>query len=229
MLILGIETSGHRGSIAVCDGANGLAEVELESIGRRHAQTLVSQIDATLGRLQSHPRDLQAVAVSIGPGSFTGLRVGVTCAKTLAYATGCHLSAVDTLAAIAANSPGDVEVVSVVSDAQRGELFVGTYRRQPDGSWVSADNSTDAPVTIVSAESWLGSRAVGETFSGPGLQKYRPLVRQDCRILPENLWTPRARVVAEIGLRKIERGELADPEQLEPFYLRRSAAEERYG
>ena len=71
--------------------------------------------------------------MSVGPGSFTGLRVGVVCAKTLAYATGARLAAVDTLEAIAANSPPDVETVHVITDAQRGDLFVGTYRRTADG------------------------------------------------------------------------------------------------
>src|ERR1700685_4685945 len=101
MLILGTEPPGAGGSIAFCRDGVCLAEQSLEGAPRRHAQTLVSQIEATLGRLEFKMADLEGVAVSVGPGSFTGLRVGVVCAKTLAYAIGCPLAAGDTLAAIA--------------------------------------------------------------------------------------------------------------------------------
>src|SRR5207302_9751075 len=82
------------------------------------------------------PRDCQLVAVSVGPGSYTGLRVGVVCAKTLAYVVNCRLAAVDTLQSIACNSPVDVAVVEVICDAQRGDLFAGTYARDVHGEWV---------------------------------------------------------------------------------------------
>ncbi len=84
------------------------------------------------------------MAVSVGPGSFTGLRVGVVCAKTLAYANGCQLAAVDTLEAIAANSPADVVSVHVIADAQRGDLFVADYCRKSIVEW-----DRDRPPRIV--------------------------------------------------------------------------------
>jgi len=220
-LTLGIETSGLEGSIALCCGEECLSEALLEEAPRRHAQTLVSQIGVLLREAGSSVRDLGAVAVSIGPGSFTGLRVGVVCAKTLAYVTGCRLAAVDTLRAIAANSPAGVDCVHVIADALRGDAYVATYRFC-EGTW-----STEQPPTIAAAQSWLAERAPGEVISGPGLTAHAQFVPPDCRQLPAEAWTPRARVVAQLGLVQLERGDTADCATLVPFYLRRSAAEER--
>jgi tRNA threonylcarbamoyladenosine biosynthesis protein TsaB len=223
MLILGIETSGLRGGIAVCRDGACLAETALENAPRRHAQTLVTQIQVTLADLDVRIADLDAVAVSIGPGSFTGLRVGVVCGKTLAYATGCRLAAVDTLEAIAANSPADLAEVHVIADAQRGDLFLGTYRRSADDDWIRTD-----PPSIVLAAEWMARLQAGDVVTGPGLTTVDRLPASAAwRTLPESAWTPSPRTVAQIGARQIARGLLADCATLEPFYLRRSAAEER--
>jgi tRNA threonylcarbamoyladenosine biosynthesis protein TsaB len=220
-LTLGIETSGLAGSIALSRGEECLCEAFLEEAPRRHAQTLVSQIGAMLREAGHKVRDLDAVAVSIGPGSFTGLRVGVVCAKTLAYVMGCRLAAVDTLQAIAANSPVGVDHVYVVADALRGDAYVASYGFH-DGTW-----TTEQPPTIAAAQTWLAERTPGGVISGPGLATYAQFVPPGCRQLPAEAWTPRARVVAQLGLVQLERGDAADCATLVPFYLRRSAAEER--
>src|SRR4051812_47674672 len=108
MLTLAIETSGPNGSVALSrDGA--LIDVQtLEREGRRHAQTLVVTIKSMFERAGLRAADCNVVGVSIGPGSFTGLRVGVVCAKTFAYATGAQVVAIDTFEAIAAASPDEV-------------------------------------------------------------------------------------------------------------------------
>ena len=222
MLILGIETSGPHGGIAICQDGVCLAESQLENAPRRHAQTLVIQIRDMFNRLGLRFSMLDAVAVSVGPGSFTGLRVGVVCAKTLAYATGCRLAAVDTLEAIAANSPPEVASVNVIDDAQRGDIFVATYHRSSDVGWLR-----NAPPAIFRADAWLASLTEGEIVSGPGLANYCDSAGRIWRCLPETLWTPRARTVATIGALQIERGLSADCAALEPFYVRRSAAEEK--
>lgn len=220
-LVLGIETSGHAGGIALCVGAVCLGEAQLEEAPRRHAQTLVAQIGALIRGADCRTRDLDAVAVSIGPGSFTGLRVGVVCAKTLAYATGCRLAAVDTLRAIAANSPAEVTRVHVLADALRGDAYAATYE-QVDGAWTERQS----PVIAASA-SWLSERTSGDVISGPGLTVFAEHVPPTCRQLPAECWTPRALVVAQLGLEQLARGRTADCATLVPFYLRRSAAEER--
>src|SRR5262245_22963627 len=112
MLTLAVETSGPVGSVALLDGEQCLDERVLE-LGRHHGQALVPEIGRLLAGQGRMPRDCALIAVSAGPGSFTGLRVGIVCAKTLAYAAGCRVAAVDTLLAIACNSPGEVAAVQV--------------------------------------------------------------------------------------------------------------------
>src|SRR5438552_3091101 len=99
-LTLAIETSGIVGSIALCSDGERIEERTLQ-LGRHHGQSLIPELRQLLEDHRRKPRDCDLIAVSIGPGSFTGLRVGVVCAKTLAYVTGSRVAAVDTFHAIA--------------------------------------------------------------------------------------------------------------------------------
>ena len=223
MLTLGIETSGRAGAVALCRDGRCLAERLLEQAGRRHAQTLVAEIGRLFDEFDLRPADCNLVAVSIGPGSFTGLRVGVVCAKTFAYATGCSLTAVDTYQCIAENSPNDVHDVWVTGDAQRDELYVGRYRRDEDRSWVPT-----AEITIVAGRPWCRARTSSDVVSGPGIDRFESELASACRVLGPEYRDPRAAVVARLGERKLGRSGPDDFWSLEPFYLRRSAAEEKW-
>jgi tRNA threonylcarbamoyladenosine biosynthesis protein TsaB len=223
MLTLGIETSGRTASIALRSGGRTLVERTLGDTGRRHAQTLVAEIDAALKEQGRRAGDIGLVAVSIGPGSFTGLRIGVVCAKTLAYATGCRLAAVDTFACIAENSPSDVDDVCVIADAQRGELYVGRYRRIPSGEFEATQ-----PIAIVPGEAWCSALMSQHVVSGPGVARFERELPPECRVLPADLREPSAGRVAELGQRRLERLGPDNFWTLEPFYLRKSSAEEKW-
>lgn len=221
MLVLAIETSGQIASLALLRGGVCLEERALEGAGRRHAQLLIPEADRLFRDHGLRLRQCEAAAVSVGPGSFTGLRIGVVFAKMLAYATGCELAAVETLHVIAENSPEDVHDVFVVSDAQRGQLYVGGYRRRDD-EFVASQS-----IRIVDAATWCNRRAASDVVGGPGLQRLDAELRGRCRVLEEDLRRPRAAVVARLGQRKLESGRGDSPWSLEPFYLRKSAAEEK--
>ncbi|MBT6154599.1 MAG: tRNA (adenosine(37)-N6)-threonylcarbamoyltransferase complex dimerization subunit type 1 TsaB [Planctomycetaceae bacterium] len=222
MNILGIDTSGREGSLALrCDGRC-TDERALAKTGRRHAQTLVAEIDSLVRESGLDFTDLDGVAVSIGPGSFTGLRVGVTCAKTLAWATGCHVAAVDTLRVIAQRAPDDVDNIHVISDAQRGELFVGRYVRGEDGLFVRVGE-----IEISAAAKWCDQRTPDCVVTGPGLEKYADGFASSVRLLESEQRLPSASIVARFGEQQICVEETADLWSLEPLYLRRSAAEEK--
>jgi tRNA threonylcarbamoyladenosine biosynthesis protein TsaB len=223
MLTLAIETSGPIGTVALLDEDRGLEERTLE-LGRHHGQALVPEIGRLLADHGRRARDCGLIAVSAGPGSFTGLRVGVVCAKTLAYAAGCPVAAVDTLLAVACNSPAGIAVVQAVCDAQRGDLFVGRYTRDAAGTWARA-----AEITIENAEAWLAGLGREDAVSGPGLAGLEGRVEKaTCIVLPNDCWQPRASAVGQIACRAAERGEVSDPWSLEPFYFRRSSAEEKW-
>ncbi len=233
LLTLGVETSGLAGAVVLRRDGQTIESVTLQQAGRRHAQTLISEVDALLHRASLTAKQLQVVAVSIGPGSFTGLRVGGVFAKTLAYAVGCRLIAVDTFRAIAAASSHEASEVFVVSDAQRGELFVGRYSL--DGSATVQTNpkreqgrtSENLPtrqgeISIESADSFC-QRAGEIAISGPAAATLPPTMR----VLAPEFHQPRAEFIAMLGEQQAFAGEQSDLWQLEPFYLRRSAAEEK--
>lgn len=226
MLVIGIETSGLSGSVALNRDGHCLESRSLEQAGRRHAQTLVLELHQLLAGHHLTPREVEAVAVSRGPGSFTGLRVGMVCAKTFAYATGCRFVAVDTFAAVAMNCPPDTTDVWVVEDAQRGDLFAGRYRRGDDGDWEQA-----SPIEMVSAEQWLPLRSPNETITGRGLLRCDlSLTRARC-LTGEEIMRPGAAAVASRGERMLVHRHSATDVDFDlwkaiPFYIRPSAAEE---
>jgi tRNA threonylcarbamoyladenosine biosynthesis protein TsaB len=222
MLTLAIETSGPLGSVALFESGALLAEQSLE-LGRQHGQSLIPTIRDLLVSCGTLPRNLGAVAVSIGPGSYTGLRVGVVCAKTLAYAANCQLVAVDTLHAVACNSPADITTVEVICDAQRGDLFSGKYARDASSQWIPEHETRQIPV-----DAWAHEVKSTDTVSGPGLDKFAHLVAGRCRVLSADFRRPLATWVGRLGIEKLKSGQAADLWSIEPLYLRRSSAETQW-
>lgn len=220
-VVLGVETSGQQGTLSLLRDKDVLKSCTLAQPGRRHAQTLVSEVHRLLDESGLAPSQVELVAVSIGPGSFTGLRVGVVFAKTYAYATGAALVAVDTLCAIAAECPAEFPRVHVIADAQRGELFLGTYHRDSQG-----DFRREGAIRIVSADEWAATLDASDVVAGPGLDRLNAC-SGDFRTIEQRSQAPAAETIARLGLHQLLAGNRSDPWDLEPFYLRRSAAEER--
>lgn len=228
MIVIGLETSGLVGSVALLRDGELLAERSLGEAGRRHAQSLVLELHDLLQSHGAKPHDVQVIAVSKGPGSFTGLRVGLVCAKTFAYATGCQFVAVDTFEALADNCPLEVRDVWIVENAQRGDFFVGRYARDEAGRLRQA-----GPIQTVVAEGWLAARMADETITGPGLA-HADLQSVRARLLTDEAFArPRAGAIAKLGQhRLLDRDATSPPDDFDfwkavPFYIRPSAAEEQ--
>lgn len=222
MLTLALETSGFGGSLALLDGGNLLGERILDS-RRRHAQTLVPEIQALLQDHGKQATDCQLLAISCGPGSFTGLRVGITCAKTMAYATGAQIAAVPTFPCIAAACPADASNVLVILNAQREELFIGSYSRTSSGLWIESE-----ALRIERVDTWLEKLRPGDIVTGPGVEPIVSQVAKKCRVLPEEFWQPQAHWVGRIGQDLVASGQVTTCWELEPYYVRKSAAEEKW-
>jgi tRNA threonylcarbamoyl adenosine modification protein YeaZ len=165
MRVLAIETVGTTGSVALLQGDAVVAESVLDP-AQRSAQSLAPAIDELLRRHGWQPAQVELVAVATGPGSFTGLRIGVATAKVLAYAVGCPILDVDTMSAIAWRVPRDVERFSVVVDAQRGELFVADFERTADGRLSGGDTTR-----IVDAAQWIAALEGGRTGQVVGARR----------------------------------------------------------
>ncbi len=223
MRILALETSGLAGSVAACEDARLLAQIELAPAARS-ARTLAPAVHELLAAVGWQGPTIDLVAVSAGPGSFTGLRVGVTTAKVLAYAWRCRLVGVDTLECIARHMRAEAAAdrLAVVLDAGRGQVFAAGFRRTPTGGL-----EPDAPTSLVHAATWLASLEPGVVVAGPALTELAPRLPAYVRVAPPELWYPCAWGVALAALERHKRGEQDDPFTLVPRYLRPSAAEEK--
>lgn len=221
MNILGIETSSFSASAALeSDGA--LACEYVFASGPRHNEILVSAINRILSDCGLEKKDIDAVCVAAGPGSFTSLRVGVSTAKTLCYCLGSRLAGVSSLEVLAENAAGSDRDVCVMTDAGRREVYC-SFRP------VGAERMTE--VEIISPEA-VCERVSGKTvFLGNGAATYADVIREktgeNALFPPAHLNVPRASACVTVGKRRMERGFDDDPFTLAPFYLRRSAAEER--
>jgi tRNA threonylcarbamoyladenosine biosynthesis protein TsaB len=233
VLILAIETSAQAGSVALLTDESLVTQVVMPT-DRRSAQSLAPAIDQLLRSAGVKPAELGLVATTIGPGSFTGLRVGVTTAKTLAYAVGCQCLGVDTLEVIAlqqivqptaAQQLAELPIgeLHVVLDAQRKELFLARFRLEGEEPVRVGEN------TIVPAGEWLASLTPGTLVSGPGLARLVDKIPAGVVVAPAELREPTAVAVGQLAHRDYERGRRDDLWKLMPHYLRPSAAEEKAG
>lgn len=221
-LLLALETSSNLCSVALLDGAHLVSVVSVDR-PRAHAETLAVMIQQAL-RLGGIPAGrLDAVAVASGPGSFTGLRIGVSAAKGLAFATGAGLVAVDSLFARATAyapclEPGDL--VSVLLPSRRGEVFAGAYRRLPSGLDIVLDAAAvtvDSWLEMVAgwqseARVWLGGEAAGliresHVLALEGVHPVPPVTY-------DASWLGRIAVERYLG------GRLEDLSDFEPAYLK---------
>jgi tRNA threonylcarbamoyladenosine biosynthesis protein TsaB len=220
--ILAVETATQPGSVALHEGDQLLAEMRLPG-ERRTTQTLFPAIQSLLNNAGWQTGDVQLVAVSQGPGSFTGLRIGVTLAKTWAYARRCDVLGLPTLDLLAAQAETDRAVLWALLDAQRGQWFAARYRRQADG-WQPNGN-----VELVDRGDWLSRLEEGAAVTGEGLgvlEDVASALPPNCHVLPRAAWTPWAATLARLAWQRYSAGARSDLWGLRPYYCRKSAAEE---
>jgi tRNA threonylcarbamoyladenosine biosynthesis protein TsaB len=229
MRILAIETSGRLGSAAAleADGASWklLAEKRLTGSDGRTAQALAPALVALLAEVGWTPKSIELIAVPVGPGSFTGLRIGVTTAKILAYAVGAEVIGVNTLDVLAEQSPRSTASLWTILDAQRQELFVARFSAAPSGAEASFRRTDDT--AILPIEDWLARLQEGDGVTGPALKKLAARLPRGVILLPEDCWEPTAAAVGRLAWRAYQGGHRDDAWKLMPAYYRPSAAEEK--
>ena len=190
MIVLGIDTSTQIGSVAIVEAGRVLAETTGTGA---HGAELLEMIDAVCIGAAIGAHDLDAVAIGAGPGSFTGLRIGMATAKGIAFAAKCPLWAVSSLAALAhvqlLEDPDGV-VVGVL-DARRGEVYAGAYRRDGEHTRAIGDERVLAPDQLAAFAT--GPRV---RYTGDALAAYPILASLD------GIWecTPSAGAVAQLAL-----------------------------
>ncbi len=223
---LALETSGSLGSVAITTDGVVVAH-DAFSHGLKHAAEMIPRIDAMLRRVGWNPADLREIYVSVGPGSFTGLRIGITLAKTLAFTTGATIVAVPTVEVLAHNAPPEARDVLVVLDAKRDQIFTARLRRDdPAGRWHMAEPAHLDSLPNILRQSPRPVWLIGEGI--PYHRKFLPPDDASVRITDVETWRARAEIVATIGYRMAREGQFLDPRELIPLYIRRPEAEEKW-
>ena len=234
-MLLAIETSSRVGSVALHDGIALVGEKSFTH-GLQNAAKVLPLIDELCREHGITAKGITDIAVSIGPGSFTGLRIGVTLAKTLAFATGAKLLAVPTLPVIASNAPADAQWVMPILDAKRDQVFAAVYRREKQKAESRKQKAhldeVEPPATGPPAgTAGTGAPAAADPGrrsepapAAPGVCCQSPIPDRGS---PEDLWWPKAATVAHLALQLREQGAYADPFKLTPLYIRKPEAQER--
>jgi tRNA threonylcarbamoyladenosine biosynthesis protein TsaB len=222
MRILAIETVETTGSVAALDNQRVLAEHRLEPT-QRSAQSLAPGLAALLRQVNWRPTDVQLVSVARGPGSFTGLRIGVATAKTFAYSVGCQVLGVPTLLAIASQVPAGVRQFHTVLDAGRGELFVGQFVRRACGELAGHENTR-----LLAIQQWLQELAPGSVVTGPALANIVQQLPRGVTAVDRTLWAATAVTIGQVGWQMFSAGQRSDVFALVPDYFRRTAAEDEW-
>lgn len=158
----------------------------------------------------------------MGPGSFTGLRVGVGMAKVFAYAVGSEIVGMGTLETIAAAAPPEIQSLAVAVDAQRGDVVAQQFHRAAS-DWLEPQSEPH----LLPLDQWLAAVPPGFAVSGPALKKWNGEIPEGVTRLDPALWSPRAANVARLAYRDYRAGRRDDIWKLLPLYSRRSAAEEK--
>jgi tRNA threonylcarbamoyladenosine biosynthesis protein TsaB len=227
MQIVAVETSGRHGSVAALSEEAGkprlLREMEL-AVDQRTAQTLAPALRQLLMDVRWPPQSIHLVAVAVGPGSFTGLRIGVTTAKTFAYAAGAEVLGVNTLTVLAAQAQPSSEPLWTIIEAQRQELFVAKF----NGNIADA-LAIDCETSIVRQDIWLAQLRPGERVIGPALRRLASKLPAGVVAVEEELWQPMAATVGRVAWHAHRAGRRDNVWKLAPHYYRPSAAEEKMG
>jgi len=215
MRLLAVETSSLAGGVALLDDERLVAEYLLD-VSITHSERLMAAVDRVLADARWSARDLGGLAVAVGPGSFTGLRIAVSTVKGLALALGLPIAAVPTLDAMAAAVPWAALPVCPVLDARKGEVYASQYR------WDGGAMRREWEYLALSPEAFAARLTEPVVLVGDGAAVIRSPY---ARLLPPPCRVPSPACVGALGLERLRRGDTVAPAALTPLYLRPSEAE----
>lgn len=219
MLILGIDTSTNVGTVAIYSDVKGTLGEILVNINKTHSENIMVMIDELFKLTNTTINDIDKIAVSIGPGSFTGIRIGVAVAKGLASATNCKIVGVNELDVIAGNSTSnECEICSII-DARKERGYYCTFKYE-NGILKQLED-----YKVGELREFLETRKeIRTVYLGDGAINYKNLISnivgENGLFSPKSLNLPRASVVAELGINNED-----NLYTMEPIYLSKSQAE----
>ena len=226
MSILSIDTSSQVSSVSVLSAECVAAEISMQG-ALTHSETLMPHIETALAMARVKKDELDGIAVSIGPGSFTGLRIGLASAKMMAYALHIPLIAVPTLEALAHHCVCEGVRLVPVMDAQKGNVYVQEFTWRADGDALTLhEESSLAILPLAEVITRLSKTEQPVLLLGDAMQRKVDVeLPVNVRLAPIHARMPRAACVGLAALTRLARGETDDPMTAVPLYLRRSEAE----
>jgi len=224
VLILAVDTTTSGGSVALLEDGTLLGEANVES-AVTHSARLFRSIDFLMGALGRDIKDVDGYAVAAGPGSFTGIRIGIGAVKSLAFASGKPAAPVSTLLALASKLASEgTPLVCPVLDAKKGEIYAGLFETR------GGDLVEIVPQGAYGPEAFLARLPSGRAiaFAGSGVAAYRAGILShagdQARFPGRSPFI--AAEIGRIGAGLLRAGRGVDAASLEPLYFRRSQAEE---
>jgi tRNA threonylcarbamoyladenosine biosynthesis protein TsaB len=222
MRVLGIETSTHSGSVAIIDGDTILGEIFL-NVGPSHSEKLLPMVDWLLGSAGMKRNDIEGIAVSSGPGSFTSLRVGISTARGMAFSLGIPIVGVSSLEVLSRNLLHTPYVICTVIDARRKQVYAAFFRCTDDKPVRLKEDCLINPnelVEMISAET---------LFVGNGALLYRDLIEKSlgdhAMFCSSSFNFPKASHCAQIAINKMRSDNKMEISQISPQYLSKADAE----
>jgi tRNA threonylcarbamoyladenosine biosynthesis protein TsaB len=223
VLILRIETATVQVGCAI-GGHEGVLASTHSARGKRHAESLAPAIEFTCKQARVSLSEIGVVAVDLGPGLFTGLRVGIATAKAIAQALRVPMIGVSSLDLLAFPARFSPRLIAAVLDARRGEVFSALYRQVPGGLQRLTEPQVGSPDELASE---IVARGEEVLMVGDGAQRYSALFRPlaDVELVEPELVHPSARALVQLAHAQALREEWVQPWDLAPRYLRRPDAE----
>jgi len=226
MRILSIDTTVVAGSLALTEGAR-LVVQEQQGVAGTHSERLIGSIDHMLALAGWRREEIQGIAVATGPGSFTGLRIGLAAAKGMALAMNIPIAGVSSLQSLARNGAGFAGTVVALIDAKRGELFAGAWNVAADGSMkMCADEFVAAPADLIKRLKSIKGELL---LVGDGAVVYEKELRKGlgrrAHLAQGGMAMAQAVNLAIIAGGRLAKGKGDDLAGLAPNYVRRSDAE----
>lgn len=224
MKILSVESSSLVASVALLEDELIIAEYSI-NCGLTHSQTLLPMLDEIVKRTGTGLEDIDAIAISGGPGSFTGLRIGVATAKGLGLGLSKPLIHIPTLDATAYNIYGVDALICPIMDARRSQVYTGIYKHQYDFEVVMESK----PMDIRELLATLSTYRQRVLFLGDGVPVYKEIIEKEAdfeySFVPPNNNRQRAASVAALAALYFKEGKTVDADLMQPEYLRLSQAE----
>ena len=225
MKILGIDTSTKFCNLGLIEDEDILIEYTINGLKKKHSSILVPAIKDLLKTIDLKMEEINGIAVSIGPGSFTGLRIGLGVAKGLSYTCSLPLLGIPTLDAIAFPLKEIPYLICPVLESKKDEIYDVVFRGG-DSLYRVMDYKCEDIQSLLIRLAPLKEKII---FLGDGIKKYRDIIREkigkDALFIDSQINLPVATSIAFLGLNKLKKGEEDVISTITPFYLRKSEAE----